>query len=172
MLLLQPTLKKLKIRQTSILSIIVTIVITTACTADSSTALGTTIIDPATPGSQSYELGQTVYNMQCATCHGANGEGQFPDAPLEKDLTGRYGAPPHDETGHTWHHDDDLLVQIIKEGGMGDPVNFYVMPALDSVLSDAEVEAVIAYIKTMWTPEQVATQQERTRLVREQNSPG
>ena len=165
------TSNKLKSRYSWML-IFVVIIFATACTADPSTTLGTTIIDPATPSSQTYELGQTVYNAQCATCHGPNGEGQFPDAPLEKDLTGRYGAPPHNDTGHTWHHDDDLIIQIIKEGGMGDPVNFYVMPALDSVLSDAEIEAVIAYIKTMWTSDQVATQQERTRLVREQNSPG
>jgi mono/diheme cytochrome c family protein len=85
---------------------------------------------------------------------------------LEPDITGRYGAPPHDNTGHTWHHDDDLLIRIIREGGMGDPVNFYVMPALGSVLSDAEIEAVVAYIKTMWTSEQQTAQREGTLAVR------
>jgi len=126
------------------------------------------VIAPAAAGSETYILGQTVYEAQCASCHGIEGEGQFPDAPLEPDITGRYGAPPHDETGHTWHHDDDLLIQIIREGGMGDPVNFYTMPALESVLSNAEIEAVLAYIKTMWTQEQINAQRERTIAIREQ----
>lgn len=126
------------------------------------------VIAPAIAGSETYLLGETVYNTQCASCHGINGEGQFPDAPLEPDVTGRYGAPPHDDTGHTWHHDDDLLIRIIREGGMGDPVNFYVMPALGSVLSDGETDAVVAYIKTMWTSEQQTAQRERTLAIRAQ----
>jgi mono/diheme cytochrome c family protein len=61
-----------------------------------------------------------------------------------------------------------LLIRIIREGGMGDPVNFYVMPALASVLSDGEIEAVIAYIKTMWSSEQQTAQREHTLAVRTQ----
>lgn len=120
------------------------------------------VIAPARVGSAQYELGQTVYITHCAACHGVNGEGQFPDAPLVPDSTGRYGAPPHDPTGHTWHHDDALLVRYTLEGGMGDPARFYPMPAFGDVLTDAEVVAVIAYIKTMWTPEQQRLQRERT----------
>lgn len=145
-------------------AVVMIILMTSAC----SPARDTAVITPAAAGSERYTLGQTVYNAQCATCHGANGEGQFPDAPLQPDITGRYGAPPHNDTGHTWHHDDDLLIRITREGGMGDPVNFYVMPALESVLSEREIEAVIAYIKTMWTEEQQAAQRERTLAVRAQ----
>ncbi|TVR20870.1 MAG: hypothetical protein EA396_09365 [Anaerolineaceae bacterium] len=54
--------------------------------------------------------GQQIYRQYCAICHGAQGEGQFPDAPLEPDQTGRRGAPPHNDTGHTWHHGDEMLV--------------------------------------------------------------
>jgi mono/diheme cytochrome c family protein len=143
---------------------ITAVLVSSAC----SSVGDTPVIESAAIGSDIYNLGQTVYNTQCAACHGANGEGQFPDAPLKPDITGRYGAPPHNDTGHTWHHDDDLLIQIIREGGMGDPVNFYVMPALQSVLANYEIEAVIAYIKTMWTPEQQAAQGERTLAVRPQ----
>lgn len=50
---------------------------------------------------------------------------------------------------------------------MGDPVNFYGMPALGSALSEEEIEAVIAYIKTLWSPEQQTIQHERTLAVRE-----
>lgn len=150
-----------------VVSGVVMMLVSAAC----SSAAGTDsagVIAQAVSGSATYVLGQTVYESRCAACHGIEGEGQFPDAPLEPDITGRYGAPPHDETGHTWHHDDDLLIQIIREGGMGDPVSFYTMPALESVLSDAEIEAVLAYIKTMWTQEQIDAQRERTIVIREQ----
>ena len=60
------------------------------------------------------EQGRQVYTAQCASCHGADLEGQ-PDwkSPLP---SGRLPAPPHDESGHTWHHADELLFRIVKEG--------------------------------------------------------
>ena len=112
-------------------------------------------------------LGQQVYAARCASCHGANGEGQKPEAPLEPDETGRFPAPPHDETGHTWHHDDDLLVRIVKDGGMGGDM-FYEMPAFGDILTNDEIEAVLAFIKTMWTDEQRQMQRDRTEAVRQQ----
>lgn len=97
--------------------------------------------------------GRVYYEQTCAACHGVNGEGQFPDAPLMPDATGRYGAPPHNETGHTWHHSDELILRYITEGGFADPNTFYQMP--DLAIYDREQAAlIIAYIKTMWTPEQ------------------
>ena len=118
---------------------------------------------------EAYESGQQVYAQYCIACHGVNGDGQFPDAPLQKDETGRYGAPPHNEAGHTWHHDDDLLYQIVREGGMGNPEDFYPMPPFGELLSDVDIESVLFYIKTLWTEEQRTTQAERTRLIREQS---
>lgn len=110
----------------------------------------------------SIQQGRVVYLQFCAACHGAEGQGQFPEAPLIPDVTGRYGAPPHNEAGHTWHHDDALLFRYVQEGGMGDPNSFYPMPAFGSQLSDSEIIAVIAYMKTMWTDDQRLYQQERT----------
>ena len=49
-------------------------------------------------------LGQKVYGEYCASCHGANLEGQ-PDWKRRLE-NGRMPAPPHDESGHTWHHSD------------------------------------------------------------------
>jgi mono/diheme cytochrome c family protein len=53
--------------------------------------------------------GQSLYADSCASCHGANLEGQpnwqSPNA------DGVLPAPPHDRTGHTWHHDDELLFE-------------------------------------------------------------
>ena len=108
---------------------------------------------------EAYTLGQQVYIQNCASCHGENGEGQFPDAPMQPDRTGRIGAPPHNGEGHTWHHDDDLLYQIVREGGMGNAQMFYPMPAFGEQLSEEEIEAVIFYIRTFWTEEQRQRQQ-------------
>ena len=116
-----------------------------------------------------YVLGQQVYAQNCAACHGPNGEGQFPDNPRARDANGRYGAPPHDDNGHTWHHDDDLLYQIVREGGMGNPEDFNPMPSFGDQLSDGEIEAVIFYIKTFWTEEQRQNQQSATDAVRSQD---
>jgi mono/diheme cytochrome c family protein len=130
----------------------------TGCTPSEDTAY----IAPAVADSETYMVGQQVYANHCAECHGENGEGQFPEAPMQPDDTGRIGAPPHNSSGHTWHHGDDLLVRYVIEGGLGDPARFYPMPALGDVLTDEEVTAVIAYIKTLWSPEEQAVQRERT----------
>ena len=119
--------------------------------------------------SEAYAVGEQVYAQNCASCHGANAEGQFPDAPMERDETGRLGAPPHNDDGHTWHHDDDLLYQIVREGGMGNAEMFYPMPAFGEQLGDEEIEATIFYIKTFWTEEQRQRQQAATDAVRNQS---
>ncbi|MBO6784806.1 MAG: cytochrome c [Alphaproteobacteria bacterium] len=103
-------------------------------------------------------LGEKVYKSQCAICHGANLEGQ-PNW-RERKSDGRLPAPPHDETGHTWHHDDRTLFLLTKYGlarMTGQPIETD-MPAYDGVLSDEEILAVLAYIKSQW-PEQVRRRQ-------------
>lgn len=98
-------------------------------------------------------LGQEVYATNCASCHGANLEGQ-PD--WKRRLpNGRMPAPPHDETGHTWHHADRQLFTITKRG-VGAIVPGYAsdMPAFEGVLSDAEIAAVLAYVKSTWPERQ------------------
>lgn len=119
---------------------------------------------------QTLVLGEQVYVAECASCHGLDGEGQFPQAPLQPDDTGRIGAPPHDSTGHTWHHDDDLLIRYVIEGGQAPPDRFYPMPAFGDRLSESEVLAVIAYIKTMWTEEERMIQAQRTLITRAANN--
>ena len=61
-------------------------------------------------------------------------------------------APPHDETGHTWHHPDRYLFMVTKYGieefiGEKYPNN---MPAYKDILSDEEIIAVLSYIKSTW----------------------
>ena len=100
--------------------------------------------------------GARIYEAQCASCHGANLEGE-PNW-RERGADGRLPAPPHDETGHTWHHPDGLLFKLTKEGppkeiGNGEPY-YSNMPAFAGVLSDEEIVAVLSYIKSRW-PEDV-----------------
>ena len=95
-------------------------------------------------------IGQAVYARSCANCHGANLEGQPRwKQPLP---TGGYPAPPHDATGHTWHHPDALLFKITKYGGQASaPRDFRSnMPPFQDVLTDTEIWAVLAYIKSRW----------------------
>ena len=102
--------------------------------------------DPATVA-----LGRKVYDAQCATCHGAQLQGQ-PNW-RERDAAGRLPAPPHDATGHTWHHPDEVLFRITKLGvARAANLKDYVssMPAYEGVLSDAEITAVLSYIKARW----------------------
>jgi hypothetical protein len=59
--------------------------------------------------------GEIIYRDHCASCHGAELEGQ-PD--WQRQLPdGGFPAPPHDADGHTWHHPDQLLFEITKFGG-------------------------------------------------------
>ena len=95
-------------------------------------------------------LGGSVYAKNCASCHGANLEGQINWR--QRDSNGYLPAPPHDESGHTWHHSDQYLFLMTKYGiekiiGKKYQNN---MPAYEGILSDDEIIAVLSYIKSMW----------------------
>jgi mono/diheme cytochrome c family protein len=107
--------------------------------------------------------GRQAYLLHCAACHGQNAEGapnwQKPDA------RGNLPPPPHDDRGHTWRHPDAQLAEIIRRG-FRDPFNQtpeLTMPAFRDVLSDEEVAAVIAYFKSLWSPEHRRYQEEQNR---------
>jgi len=120
-------------------------------------------LTPATPridpddGAQVTQ-GQAVYAAQCARCHGANLQGQ----PIwrQRQANGRLPAPPHDQSGHSWHHPDSALFDITKRGiaAYAPPGYESDMPAFEGVLTDDEIAAVLAYIKSRWPPEVRARQ--------------
>lgn len=103
--------------------------------------------------------GRALYVAHCAGCHGVSLEGQ-PDW-KERLPNGRWPAPPHDATGHTWHHSDVVLFQIVRNGPQSllGPQYQTDMPAFAGVLSDAEIAAVLAYIKGTWPPDERAYQE-------------
>ena len=107
-------------------------------------------IDPADRAQ--VDLVRKLYVEACASCHGANLEGQ-PN--WQKRLpNGRLPAPPHDASGHTWHHPDIDLFRVTKLGPAAYPTGYETdMPAFGDRLSDAEIAAILAYIKSTWPPE-------------------
>lgn len=106
-------------------------------------------------------LGRQVYDGQCASCHGANLEGE--ENWREPGPNGLLKAPPHDETGHTWHHNDAYLIESIKLGGPRLPADVGIspMPAYDGILSDEEITAVLSFIKSQWPADILAAQSQR-----------
>lgn len=108
------------------------------------------------------KLGQMLYGEHCASCHGKNLEGQ-PNWKVEKP-DGRLPAPPHDATGHTWHHPDKQLFEITKKGTEALIGGTYKsdMIGFENVLRDDEIRAVLAYIESTW-PEPIRKRRERMR---------
>jgi mono/diheme cytochrome c family protein len=89
--------------------------------------------------------GREIYSDNCASCHGSMGQGARNWRQRGPD--GNFPAPPLNGSGHTWHHPKPVLEQIIRDGG---PAN---MPAWGHTLSDAEIEAVLAYVQSLWPAE-------------------
>lgn len=111
--------------------------------------------------------GQTLYGGRCAECHGGNLEGEPNWRTLRPD--GSLPAPPHDASGHTWHHPDSVLFGITRDGGASvAPKGFPSrMPAFGGQLSEREIWAVLAFIKSTWPAEIRQRQEEINRRARQ-----
>lgn len=98
--------------------------------------------------------GQMLYEEHCASCHGANLEGQ-PNWQSPND-DGTVPAPPHDQSGHTWHHDNQLLYTYTALGGEGalaerGITNFKsAMPGFAEVMTEEEIWNILAFIRSTW----------------------
>ncbi|GGA65220.1 c-type cytochrome [Pelagibacterium lentulum] len=105
--------------------------------------------DTQIPGKNMAE-GRQLYLENCAACHGEALEGQ--PQWRERLSNGRMPAPPHDETGHTWHHSDEQLFRITRDGVAAIVGGDYQsdMPGFGEVLSDDDIWAVLDYIKSTW----------------------
>lgn len=109
--------------------------------------------------------GLSLYADNCASCHGTNLEGQpnwqSPNA------DGVLPAPPHDGTGHTWHHDNDLLFEYTQLGGEGALELRGIsgfnsgMPAFEETLTDDEIWDILAYIRSTWSDREREVQDSR-----------
>jgi cytochrome c5 len=95
--------------------------------------------------------GAELYAANCQSCHGGATGGDLKDIP-----------PPHNANGHTWHHADQQLMNMVLNG-ISFSLEEQKMPAFRDKLTEEEVKAILAYIKTWWTEEQRQSQKEVTR---------
>ena len=107
------------------------------------------------------QAGQTVYNLRCAHCHGYAGEGQLASTVPNTQQLGMHTVPPHDATGHTWQHPTQLLKQVILQG-VQNPLNQYPMPPFTEVVTDEEIDQLVAFMQLWWTDEQREAQAQVT----------
>lgn len=95
------------------------------------------------------DIGRRIYSTECASCHGVNLEGQ-PNWQARL-ANGKLPAPPHDVSGHTWHHSDRFLFDMTKRGPAAYPDGYSTdMPAFGDRLSDEQIAAVLSFIKSTW----------------------
>ena len=73
--------------------------------------------------------GQQLYNLHCAACHGARGEGVMPEAPKFR-------------LGERLEQPDMSLLQSVKAGKKS-------MPPFFGILQDAQILDVLAYVRTL-----------------------
>ncbi|HRY27357.1 MAG TPA: cytochrome c [Geminicoccaceae bacterium] len=119
------------------------------------------------PTLRQLENGEEIYAANCAACHGVNLEGEPGwQSRLPSD---RLPAPPHDASGHTWHHPDGVLFRITKEGPAAVVGGNYEsdMPSFGDVLSDDEIWAVLTFIKSRWPERERQLQAEMSRKEKE-----
>lgn len=96
---------------------------------------------------QRVEAGAALFAQYCAACHGADLKGA-PDWKVRLP-SGALPPPPHDDTGHTWHHPDPLLISIVTNGG--DPAYNGVMPGFGAALTEAQITDILDFIKSHWS---------------------
>ena len=96
----------------------------------------------ATVNQEVLKHGETLYQSSCAVCHGIDGVGNMQN-----------GIPALDGSMHSWHHDDEHLINQIRNGSMN-------MPAvgLNENWSDDDIKAVLSYFKQWWSEQQMSVQ--------------
>ena len=98
----------------------------------------------------SVQLGQAVFEKNCASCHGKDGQGLVENW-KQRQADGNFPAPPVNGTAHAWHHSPAALLNTINNGGIKLGGS---MPGFKNQLSEAEKQATLDYIHSLW-PESV-----------------
>ncbi len=121
-------------------------IVVTAC------AVATPALSPETMATSTPDQvirGAQVFRDVCAECRGVDAEG----------YANELNAPALDSTEHAFHHPDQQIHDWIVNGKLGAGRE---MPSLGTRLTDGEVHSVIDYLHTLWTKEQLASQQDVT----------
>ena len=127
-------------------SLLVLVLVSCASPASDSVVINNTAVPPVpTLNASQTTRGETLYVQYCAGCHGAKLEG----APNWKQRLpdGKFPAPPHDSSGHTWHHRDEQLIQIMRDGS--DPA-LSSMPSFKDTLTRDDMIAILEFFKSKW----------------------
>ena len=119
----------------------------TTLSGNAPVVMGGTAVPPVpTLDVDAVATGKLLYAEQCASCHGAALQGVANWK--ERLADGSLPPPPHDSSGHTWHHEDSLLLAIIADGG--DPKYNSKMPAFKEKLTKTQMVAILTFIKSAW----------------------
>ena len=95
------------------------------------------LTDPRPPAGAS--RGERLYYAYCAQCHGVDGSGSWRAA--------LFLLRPGDLAERSRGESDRYLFDIIKQGGS--PIGRPGMPAFGYQMTDADIEALVAYIRTL-----------------------
>ena len=94
------------------------------------------------PDRHAAQRGAKLYKNFCQSCHGERGAGELV-YPWNIGKPGYFPAPALDDSQHAWHHSDEDLVKLIREGSPR-------TPAWKNNLSDKNIRDIVAYMKSLW----------------------
>ncbi|EDP64396.1 cytochrome c, class I [alpha proteobacterium BAL199] len=122
-----------------------------------------TAANPANPAQVA--LGHSLYDQHCAFCHAADLQGRTGwdgDHP-----NGNRPPLPLDGAGAIWRLGDRDLFDVIKFGGQpfSPPTYKNDMPGFEGRLSDADLWAILAFVKSRW-PAEIHEKQEQAAAER------
>lgn len=108
--------------------------------------------------------GAALYQAQCASCHGPNGQGQNPARPWGSLVPEQEGwiAPALDMRGHCYVHPRNQLFSIIRDGS---PFPGTTMVGFKDRLKDDEIRDIVAYLETLWDKNTRREYLEREKLI-------
>lgn len=109
---------------------------------------------PPIRGGSVAAAGEQLYGRYCVACHGVDGVGETPGTATAPADWSRL-APALDFSAHAWHHEDGQLIEMILDGGVARGGR---MPAWKTVLSRDDARDLIAYMKSLWRPRELACQ--------------
>ena len=92
--------------------------------------------------------GKAIYNKHCIQCHGESGKGRVLDWRI-RDNDGHLPSPPLNGTANTAQQPASVLLEIIRDGS---PPGQGKMPAWKNTLSEQDMQNVMVYIQSLWSP--------------------